>query len=290
MGQSAQEKPGVEVLINCYETTVRTVLESEFLLGIFASNCFEFATRTVAINNVDDRSSAAAAAERLVASGTIDRYFFVADHADAALAAVGLSTQALGRIAHYSNWAFVGMHLAREPYLLHWDPEVTLLEPHDWISPSLAAFEREPLALCANPLWNPHRHSMETIRREALCETPDFFVGYGFSDQVYLIRTAEMQRSVYDYSHPESLRYPLAHIAPIFEQRVDSYMRRNHRLRLTYRHAGYNHPAELEGRHYPNTTFLESSRKHLQRIQLGAYRKFAAARSETKVLDRLQLR
>ena len=71
--------------------------------------------------------------------------------------------------------------------------------------------------------------------------------------------------------------HPLAHISPIFEQRVDSYMRRAKKKRLTYKHAGYSHPKMLEGVSYPCMQLKERLRRHANRTVVKVYKAFSGA-------------
>ena len=83
----------VNLLINMYERTYRKVLVPGFFPAVEKQNCRSFANRIAIINNVDSRKDAASRAELLLASGEIDRYFFVADHIDQALAKTGLANR-----------------------------------------------------------------------------------------------------------------------------------------------------------------------------------------------------
>ena len=147
-----------------------------------------------------------------------------------------------------------------------------MLEPHDWITPSIQRLAEQPDALIANPLWSPDRFPLAKIRAENADEDANFFTGYGFSDQLFLARTADLQKPIYNHTHPLSLRYPLSHIAPIFEQRVDGYMRRAKKRRLTYKHAGYSHPKMLEGASYPCMQVKERVRWHANRAVVSVYK------------------
>lgn len=248
------------------------MLCAEYWARIAADLQRPLSKRIALINNVVDRSEVDRLADSLVRDGSIDAYFHVADHLDNALTAVGLTQDALGRIPHYSDCAFVALHLCATDYVLYWDADVHMLEPHDWVTPSIERLANQPDALIANPLWSPDRFSLEKIRAENFEEDESFFKGYGFSDQLFLARTADLQQPIYDYTHPLSLRYPLSHIAPIFEQRLDSYMRRAHKTRLTYKHAGYSHPKMLEGASYPCMQLKERMRWHTNRAVVKVYK------------------
>jgi len=144
----------------------------------------------------------------------------------------------VGAVAHYSDWAIVALFLpGSAPWMCHRDPEVRLKNPFDWVSPSINLMKEDSRVAVANPNWWKGGLDGETILTHG-----DFSIGYRFNDQVYLLRISEFARPVFRYFAPASLRDPLSYVSPIFEQRVDAYMRCHRRLRATYRRAIYVHP------------------------------------------------
>jgi hypothetical protein len=130
------------------------------------------------------------------------------------------------------------------------------VEPFNWVDPSIALMRDDPRVAVANPDWG-----RDDPRTETLEFKDGFSLGYGFSDQVFLVRRSEFARPIYrTRCCPVSLRYPLAHVAAVFEQRVDAYMRAHRRLRATHLRAVYRHPAS-EGSAYPDTTAFENLRR-----------------------------
>jgi len=248
------------------------VLRAEYWARIAEDLQRSFTKRIAIINNVSDRVLVEKLAAKLVQGGSIDEYYFVVDHIDQALAALELGPESLDRIPHYTDWALVAVHSCKTDYLIHSDADVHMLDPHDWVTPSIQRLAAQPDALVANPLWSPDRFSLEKIRGENFEEDESFFKGYGFSDQLFLARTADLKQPIYGHTHPLSLRYPLSHIAPIFEQRLDSYMRRAHKTRLTYKHAGYSHPKMLEGASYPCMQLKERMRWHANKAVVKVYK------------------
>jgi hypothetical protein len=107
----------------------------------------------------------------------------------------------------------------------------------DWIPKALALLESSPQVRVANLLWEG---KTAEARAEAEYETDNFFIGYGFSDQCYLVRTSDFRAPIYGHWHPSSARYP-TYVHDGFERRVDSWMRNEGYLRATYRHASYQH-------------------------------------------------
>lgn len=259
--------PDVDLVVNCFERTYRAVLGGELLKEIAAQNCFAFASRTVLINNVADRAEAQRLGDAAVARGAIDRFVFVADHLDDALARTGLMRTDLGRVLHYSDAPLVAAALPGASWLLYWDADVRLREPIDWIDPAIALMERDPRVLVANPNWvDP------TLEREAVEQVGDFTLGQGFSDQLFLARRADLAQPIYRRRCLALYRYPLSHVADVFEARVDAHMRHDGRLRATYRPATYVHPTEGAGASYPAQSIGERMRGVWHRAVLAGLR------------------
>ena len=85
----------VDLIVNSYERTYRSVLARGFFPGIVEQNQRPFARRIALVNNVNDRRDAEARAQSLIRFGELDAYYFVADHLDEVR---------LDRIIEISNW------------------------------------------------------------------------------------------------------------------------------------------------------------------------------------------
>ena len=257
----------VDLVVNCFERTYREVLGGELLSEIAAENRFAFASRTVLVNNVGDRADAQRRAEAAVARGAIDRVVFVVDELDGALARTGLTREDLGRVAHYSDAPLVAVALAGAPWLVYWDADVHLREAIDWISPSIELLERDARVLVANPNWVD-----ATLEREAVAQAGDFTLGQGFSDQLFLARRSDLAAPIYRQRCLALYRYPLSHVADVFEARVDAHMRHAGLLRATFRPATYVHPSEGAGASYPPESLQERLRGIRHEVVLAALR------------------
>jgi hypothetical protein len=89
----------------------------------------------------------------------------------------------------------------------------------------------------ANLTWD---HKYDEARDESSEETGDFHIGFGFSDQCWLVRTEDFRAPIYNHSYPVSARYP-DYGGELFEKRVDSWMRTTGALRGTYKEGSYVH-------------------------------------------------
>jgi len=222
-----------------WEKDWRSVLRPDYLESVIGGCSYLFDHRVVYINNVENFREVGAAAERLVTLGIIDEFVFVEDHAMAALTAVGLDRGQLGKGYYYSIAELVGIHRTTTEYLLHFasDSRPATGVPATWLHEGVTLLSSNPMIKVFNLTWN---HRYEEARAESMVETAEVFIGYGFSDQMYLIRPQEFRQPIYGYAHPSSARYP-EYGGELFEKRVDAWMRTTGALRATYKHGSYLH-------------------------------------------------
>jgi hypothetical protein len=226
---------------NVYQRTYQPTLVPGRLEQMIAAHQMNFAERLLVINNVQDRAHATELAEDAVRRRALDRFVFVEDELSTALDRCGLRLQDLGRLRHYTDWALVELCAASTDYLLHEDAEVNLVRPGAWVAPALARMTAAPELLIANPSWTPVR---ERVLAESFLRDGPYAIGYGISDQIFLVRRTALAGPVYGHRHWASYRYPMAEMGPIFEAWVDTFMRRNQLLRLTDLRVVYQHTGE----------------------------------------------
>jgi hypothetical protein len=242
--------PDVDLVVNCFERTYRKVLSPGFLRAITEQNLYSFRHVTLLLNNINRPEEARVMAEARLAAGEITQFFFVAEHLDQALAKVGLTRAKLGPLPFYSDWALVALTVPGSDWIVHWDADVHMEQPMDWIMPSLQLIAHNPAIATANPCWK-----QADTRREERYRVGSFILSYGFTDQVFLLRRSEFARPIYRFWVPISMRFPVSHVGPYFEQWVDAYMRVHSRLRATYLPATFVHATE-EGSAYPKARIL----------------------------------
>ena len=236
----------VDLVVNTFERTYRKVLSNGFFDRIEESNRRKFAKRILLINNVNDVRDVTLRVEQLLRDREIDAYYFVKEHLDNALSRTGLSYNDLKPFSFFLDWAIVAVTLPGSQWFVHWDAEVELKEPVNWIDASIDVMNHDSRILIANPNW-----SRDGIHRESSEYREGFALGYGMSDQVFLAKKSELNKPIYNYFCPASFRYPLSHLMSIFEKRIDAYMRRTGKLRATCLSAVYVHP-DNEGLAYDN--------------------------------------
>jgi hypothetical protein len=240
----------VDLIVSMYERTYRKALVPGFFPAIEAQNLRPFANKIAVINNVEAPEDAARLAKQLVAMGEIDRFVFVSDYIDQALDKTCLTHADLGNVANYTNWALVGVCIAQSSWFVIWDSEISLAEPINWIDPSIEFLTENNRVLVASPSPDPG-WLRGSIKNKTATLSGNFALSYGFSDQVFLARTDQFARPIYGEKCLASLRYPLAHLGSVFEERVDAYMRNRRLYRAIYTPAVYHHPEETIGLGYP---------------------------------------
>jgi hypothetical protein len=209
-------------------------------LGEMVERCrYAFSRRVLFINNVSRVAPVEAAARKWIRRGVLDEVVIVEEHADEALEFLGLSREKLGRGLYYSVAELVSIHLARTNYLLHFSGDSMPADSarSDWMEKGLAVLQSKPGVKVFNLVWN---HAYQEASREAEDEDQDCYYGYGFSDQMYLIRVADFRSRIYEHRCTESARYP-EYGGELFEKRVDGWMRTGGFRRATYKHASYVH-------------------------------------------------
>ncbi len=223
----------------CWQGDWPVLLTSGYLQEQIRRNDFPFARRVLFINNVKDPDEVSQAARALVSAGVLTGYHVVEQHAREALDFFGLSPESLGRGYVYSIAELVGIYLCQTPYLLHFSGDAILERKRSWVPEALEELSRSTSAAVANPTWNG---CYGQAAGEAHGIRGDFFVGYGFSDQCYLIRSRDFRARFYEETNPLSERYP-SYGGELFEKRVDAWMRNHCRERLTHRSVSYRHPS-----------------------------------------------
>lgn len=194
--------------------------------------------RVVMVNNVSDLARVENRCQELVDAGMLDSFCHVDRFAEAVLAHFGLKSTDFGSGYRYSIAELTSIYLCKTPYLLHFsgDSMVDDATPQGWLDTGLRVLDRRPDVAVFNLTWNNKHHE---VKEQSVEQDDDCYYGYGFSDQMYLIRTADFLKSIYHYSHEGSSAH---HHGDIFEKRVDSWMRSTNRLRATLKAGSYTHP------------------------------------------------
>ena len=241
----------------CYENDWRFLLRTPYLDEMIKRCGITFQRKQLIINNVKDIDTVRAYAEEKVRKGVIDTYYIAADYEREALDFFQIDRDSFGKGYYYSIAELVGIYLSETTYHLHFSSDAIMAPASEsWIPEAIALMDNREDLVVANPAWN---RKFKKVAREAIDETDDFFISYGFSDQCYLVRNEVFRRPIYNERNAASERYP-AYGGELFEKRVDSFMRNHQLKRLTHKHASYLH------RNFPKNPLL----KKIKEMMLNA--------------------
>lgn len=222
-----------------WENDWELVLKTSRLEDLVKRCDHHFDHRVLYINNVKNPLEVETHAKRWIDKGVIDQFVHVHEHAEAALDFFNLSKEKLGKGYYYSIAELVSIYLTKTKYLLHFSsdaiPEKNI--SHPWLQSGIDLLEKDPKVKVFNLTWN-HRYKEAT--NESFDKDDHFYYGYGFSDQMYLVRAADLKAPIYEEVNTASERYP-SYGGELFEKRVDSWMRNHQFLRATYKHGSYLH-------------------------------------------------
>jgi hypothetical protein len=221
----------------CYEKDWEYLLKTDRLKSMIERNRYNFEEKKLFINNVKNVNRVCYYADKFVKSGILSSYVVVDEYADEALKFFNINRASFKGGYYYSISELVAIYLCRTEYLLHFSSDSILETSLRWIDQAILKMNNNPNIKVANPIWNKKYREAKV---ESLSEDENFFLGHGFSDQCYLIKTVDFRSSIYNQVNPASKRYP-EYGGELFEKRVDSWMRNHHYYRITYKHGSYIH-------------------------------------------------
>jgi len=201
---------------------------------------YEFKEKILFINNVKDLKQVEYFANKQIDNGTITKYIRVKDYEKEALNFFDLTPEQLGIGYYYSIAELVSIYLSKTDYILHFSSDSIPYSdcPKNWLQDGIDTLESNSKIKVFNLSWNKQR---ESAQKESIFEDGLNFYGYGFSDQMYLVRTSDFRKKIYHFHHPASDRYPKYGGEGLFEKKVDSWMRCKNFLRATYIRGNYCH-------------------------------------------------
>ena len=221
-----------------WEKDWKYILMGDYLEKMISLCNYNFEQKNLIINNVKDRILVTKYAEIKKRNGVIDNYYFAEDYAEEVLAHFNIDKDKFDGGYYYSIAELVSIYLCNTKYLLHFSSDSYLVDcKNDWIAESIKIFNERSDVIVANPIWN---YEFENACNESFGEIDNFFLGFGFSDQCFLIKTDVFKKDIYNERNLDSERYP-KYGGELFEKRVDSFMRNNNLYRITNKHQIYIH-------------------------------------------------
>ncbi len=221
----------------CYENDWEFILKGRLLERMITRCNYSFARRKVFINNVSDLPLVTTWAQKKVHEGVIDEFVVVEDHAEKALKFFEVTRESFTHGYYYSIAELVSIYLCTTPFLLHFSSD-TILERNTstWIADAITLFNRRSEFAVANPTWG---RQFDMAKAESHEEDADWYIGYGFSDQCYLIRTDYFRKPVYNETTHAPQYLPMS--GELFEKRANAYMHNHGLLRMTNKHVCHIH-------------------------------------------------
>lgn len=231
----------------CYENDFQLMLNSNYLETMIERCNYKFDKKILFINNVSDINQVKTYANKSVSKGIINEFYVVEEYAQAALDFFKIDKESFLGGYYYSIAELVSIFLCKTEYLLHFSSDSMMLaNSESWIDDAINIMNQNEKFIVANPTWN---NLFNEAKNESFDEIENWFVGSGFSDQCYLIKSDVFKNNIYNFHHKCSQRYP-KYGGELFEKRVDSYMRCNNLYRLTNKNCSYMHE------NIPKTSYL----------------------------------
>jgi hypothetical protein len=228
-------QPSITFETKAWEGDWRLILNTGRLKKIIEACRYSFNERILYINNVDDRDRVKKAAVKYLENGILTSVVFVDDIVPKALEYFKMDKDSFKGGYYYSVQELAGIYNCRTKYLLHMTGDSIITSKESWIAESMERMETDSSIFAANP-----NGDMQDVKQNLVEEEKDFYKGFGFSDQCYLIRVEDFRKPIYNEDHEASNRYP-DYGGELFEKKVDSYMHNHGLYRLTSKKAVYKH-------------------------------------------------
>jgi hypothetical protein len=214
------------------------ILKGDYLKKVIENCNYKFSSKHVIINNVKNRNIVEKFCQEKVDEGIIDCFYVIDDYEFEILEHFGLSKDDFKGGFKYSSAELLGIYKCETEYLLHFSGDSFPLDfQQNWIDEAIKIMTNNHDIIVANPTWDG---KFGEAKDESFDEIDNFYIGYGFSDQSYLVRKTDFINRIYSEKNMKSERYP-KYGGELFEKRVDSYMRNNKKFRITHKTSSYKH-------------------------------------------------
>jgi len=233
------EKPITTVTFETkvYENDWEFILIGNYLSRMIRNCDYNFAKKTLIINNVSNPKRVAKYAQKKVNEGVIDAYYVVDDYINEALEHFQLTKADFGIGYYYSSAEIVGLYLCKTDFLCHFSSDSILIPNRaNWIRESIEMFNQSDKILVSNPLW-----AKITLDNNLYINKSFHFSDTGFSDQCYLLSMKNIKNDFLIYHHPEGDKLYPKYGGELFEKRVFSYMKHKEVFRITALYSFYKH-------------------------------------------------
>lgn len=227
--------PSITFCTSCWEKDWRPILLSPDYLAVrqIANHLYPFEKKMMIINNVEDLNAVNAAVQEKIDRGVLTESIVATD----ILSHFGLKRSDFNDWQYYNALAPLNaIYHCKTDYLLYVTGDVYLKKPVNWIPRAISYMTKHPEIFVANLTWNDN---YKEAKKESYRRTFNFYVAErGFSDQMFLVRTKDIQGANYGEIHKESGHFPHG---DIFEKRIFSFMLNRSLERITFRRGSYTH-------------------------------------------------
>lgn len=244
--------PTVAFATSVWEKDWRPILLGADYLRVkqIGNHAFPFSEKILVINNVSDPIAVQRAAEVRVQEGVLTRVVMAERLASEVLTLFQLHREdfKMGPDAFQyegvnPDWIYynalgplTALYAAKSDYLLYQTGDVRLDAPVDWIGKAIRRMEKRKRCKVANLVWNGQ---YSEARKESYKRGWNFFVSKeGFSDQMFLVKTADFRAPIYGEIRSDSGHFPRG---DVWEKRAFSAMKNRGWERLIYKRGSYTH-------------------------------------------------
>jgi hypothetical protein len=249
---SKRNFPTVSFSTCVWEKDWRAVLLDPDYLKVkqIENHAFPFSEKLLIINNVSDLAAVEAAAAKKVEEGVLTRTivaeriagevldFFQLKRSDFRMGKdAGLYKDVnLDWIYYNALGPLCSLYVAKSDYLLFLTGDVRLDGKVDWVGKAIRRMEKRPECKVANLVWN--NRFWEAARESYKVGWNFFTAKTGFSDQMFLVKTADFRAPIYGEIREDSSHFPRG---DVWEKRAFSAMKNRSWERLIYWRGSYTH-------------------------------------------------
>ncbi len=218
----------------------RSILSPRWFIRVEENCGCSFEKRVVCVNNISPElvEECQEAVVKSIDRGDTHDCVYAFDEAVPALAGFNLVPENFFPLGFQSIADLVAIKYCTTKYIVFFSGDSAPWGSSNWVSEGIKILEERQDVFVVNPVWNGNTEFARNWSNPDL-ETEHYFLGYGFSDQCYLARTADLKADIYHETNPGSeALYCKAH-GNQFEKRVDAWMRNHGKMRATLKRAAY---------------------------------------------------
>jgi hypothetical protein len=208
------------------------------------NHSFDFDDKILIINNVDDIREVSKYAKDKVEKKVLSDFYVAKTIEKEVLSFFNLKREDFKASEGYEDkWVFynaicvlTAIYLCKTDYFLYHTGDSYLEKKINWISETIDFMERKKNIKVANLVWN---NNYDEVAKESYKKKGSFFIAKeGFSDQLFLVKTNDFKKRIYNEIRGDSSHFPRG---DVFERRVFSFMKNHKWKRIIYSKGSYTH-------------------------------------------------